>query len=436
MKSLFSLKSEKREIAEYGRSMIEMLGVLAIIGVITIVGIFGYRFSLVKKEVNDIVSEINMRLSVVDTQIQSDRQVNLDEFKGTIKTYPVGYEYDKENGVFSIMLRNVPQRICHALIKVIWNRPVEVRLNERHVTQNAMCSLEPNEVEFVFVDDLFYKESSLCEYDDEYHKNGTCLTDNFCKEPNTFKSGMDAGSPICVSCPYEEQPIVEITGGEDNTCNKCYNAFNFENKKCVYCPYPMRACGDKCCATSCEYVNNDYYCGGCVSSDECPKNSYCHFNTVDSCNFTPPAGECRSINAYINKFGDKKFFRSATKMDWWSAQDYCKGLGENVRSATRLDLECYSYNNGDVGYCCADTTGDCYWFDGTAYTKPKNMSSFMLEMRGYFTDTDRAYWLADTASAKEGRCTAYHIYFHSGYLGVQFRDLQDNFALCVDEDVW
>ncbi|MBQ9089545.1 MAG: hypothetical protein IJY58_00640, partial [Alphaproteobacteria bacterium] len=51
----------KQKTAETGRSMVEILGVLAIIGVLSIGGIYGYSFAMDKYRANDIIYEVNLR---------------------------------------------------------------------------------------------------------------------------------------------------------------------------------------------------------------------------------------------------------------------------------------------------------------------------------------------------------------------------------------
>lgn len=45
---------------QFGRSMLEMLGVLAIIGVLSVGGIAGYSKAMEKFKVNKLISEYNM----------------------------------------------------------------------------------------------------------------------------------------------------------------------------------------------------------------------------------------------------------------------------------------------------------------------------------------------------------------------------------------
>ncbi|MBQ3117130.1 MAG: hypothetical protein IJC11_02265, partial [Alphaproteobacteria bacterium] len=46
---------------EIGRSMLEMLGVLAVVGVLSVGGIMGYKFAMDKYQANQTVNDINLR---------------------------------------------------------------------------------------------------------------------------------------------------------------------------------------------------------------------------------------------------------------------------------------------------------------------------------------------------------------------------------------
>ncbi len=48
---------------ENGRSMVEMLGVLAIIGVLSVGGIAGYKMAMERHELNEMLNEINIAVS-------------------------------------------------------------------------------------------------------------------------------------------------------------------------------------------------------------------------------------------------------------------------------------------------------------------------------------------------------------------------------------
>ena len=66
---------------EQGRSMVEMLGVLAVVGVLSVGGIAGYTYAMDKHKSNELLNEASKRAVVVAAQIASGRPVSLREFE-------------------------------------------------------------------------------------------------------------------------------------------------------------------------------------------------------------------------------------------------------------------------------------------------------------------------------------------------------------------
>lgn len=58
---------------EIGRSMTEMLGVLAVIGVLSIGGVQGYTYAMNKYRTNNILNELNMSSNELATTLLSAR---------------------------------------------------------------------------------------------------------------------------------------------------------------------------------------------------------------------------------------------------------------------------------------------------------------------------------------------------------------------------
>ncbi len=54
---------------ETGRSMVEMLGVLAIIGVLSVAGIAGFKTAMTKYKTNELLEEVTKRAVVVASKI-------------------------------------------------------------------------------------------------------------------------------------------------------------------------------------------------------------------------------------------------------------------------------------------------------------------------------------------------------------------------------
>ena len=62
------------KINELGRSMVEILGVLAIIGVLTFGGIQGYQYAMEKYNANQIANEVSIILQDLDIQMMNNAE--------------------------------------------------------------------------------------------------------------------------------------------------------------------------------------------------------------------------------------------------------------------------------------------------------------------------------------------------------------------------
>ncbi len=124
-----------------GRSMVEMLGVLAIIGVLSAGGLAGYSKAMEKHKTNTLVNEIQMITTNLITAFQNELDYSalgtdkttgtafavslnaipremiqpdgsvLNPFKGRIYVYAVDYA-GIANGAFKIDIEGLPQRVA------------------------------------------------------------------------------------------------------------------------------------------------------------------------------------------------------------------------------------------------------------------------------------------------------------------------------------
>ena len=69
-------KNRQADVPQYGRSMIEMLGVLAIIGVLSVGGIAGYSKAMTKYRVNKTIEQITLIAGNVRAFFASQRNYN------------------------------------------------------------------------------------------------------------------------------------------------------------------------------------------------------------------------------------------------------------------------------------------------------------------------------------------------------------------------
>ena len=159
-------------INERGRSMVEMLGVLAVIGVLSIGGIQGYTYAMNKYRANNVLNEINMTSHQLATTLLSSRNAQkvialgepYDSRTLTHEAYPFDYgcgNYDsaerachQEETGFWVAVGDVPEKICQNILSEAKHLPniVEQRLNDVAVEDGADCR-ENNEIMLLFNSD-------------------------------------------------------------------------------------------------------------------------------------------------------------------------------------------------------------------------------------------------------------------------------------------
>ena len=206
-----------------GRSMIEMLGVLAIIGVISIGFLLSYRYAIDKYKADATLDEISRRHVVLSMQYAKGYPLNMDEFASTTQTgYPVQAALkDKDIGAYSIKLTNVPLGVCRHIVRS--NYPALIIVNDKMISDEGYGCADDNDVEFVFVEGI-----NWCERMDEQGNccdaQGKCCPRN---KPLINSSGK------CVSCIGEQS--VNVSGYE-YTCGRCENRDLVGNMCKLRCP--------------------------------------------------------------------------------------------------------------------------------------------------------------------------------------------------------
>ena len=146
-------RNRQSDAPQYGRSMIEMLGVLAIIGVLSVGGIAGYSKAMMKYRINKTIEQISLISSNVQSffapqknysglnqtvikkaKLVPDENIEL-KTDGTIK---LKNEFDGEMGVYNynnrafvIALGNLPQEACIELATKDWSsaNPYAISIN-------------------------------------------------------------------------------------------------------------------------------------------------------------------------------------------------------------------------------------------------------------------------------------------------------------------
>ena len=297
-----NIKMNKQPMTtESGRSMVEMLGVLAIIGVLSIGGIAGYTYAMNKSKANDILDGVSQRALVVSQQMILGNTASLVEYNNKkIGNYGVTLsDKDYGTGFFGIKVSGVEQAVCERLQDQELRNAVKTELGGTALA-DATCASENNDITYVFNEAL--NGSAVAGGGDD----ACTLTDDDCPD------GIDTENCVCQST--EGQTCT------DHTTNECGLGY--------YCKFSPSFCDDESC---CESSRGD--------------------------------GVCTAVGSGTS-IKDGAYLRSPSyNLDWWSAYSWCKGNGmEPVTGAiTKADGTEIQLNSSYENY---DGNGPLYQYFG------------------------------------------------------------------------
>ena len=363
--------------AQEGRSMVEMLGVLAIIGVISIGGIAGYHWGMDKHVSNQILYEMNLNSTQLAMLLQKGNPEGVtlslgspyDDAEPRYRTVDYGFDYGCEEEVegelhkcfnpdetgYFISALNLPERIANMVIESAPNLQY-------------------------YVD---YEETVADEVE-----NKTDVTIFF-----------DINADATESLPDSEVTQPETTTLPETTTDKCEN-----NDDC------KRLKG-----------SDDYYCRSSGCSDSCNESACTLFKCVK-------ISDDDIVQGNVN---GNDYYGSKTRMNWWSAKRFCEAAARMVGGSgsmvswgdSGIDWKCYQDNdapdpiNKNPGYCKA--TSDHWGIDNVSETIKdfREMWSCDREITNNETCNTIYPWLED----EDPSCDTYLFTLNSGRVNHHLR---------------
>ena len=251
---------------ESGRSMVEMLGVLAIMGLLAIGGIMAYRYAVTKYQANETFNELRRRVVVHSQQSIIGTPLSQVEMGETTQLgYPIAVAR-VDSGFFELTLQDIDNNLCREMVRTGWTLPTQTRVNGVVVGTNPEACGEENVLVF-----RFQTEMGGCKTDADCPcgtcESGTCRTS--CSSGESCVKNFDDGQYVC--CPGGK-----VVGnsccehpGENGTCCD-------ENSK--YCCPP-----DKPIYT---------FLGGCRACEDMETPGF-YNNLVGGGGTTNPVGLCK-----------------------------------------------------------------------------------------------------------------------------------------------
>ena len=197
---------------ETGRSMVEILGVLAVMGILSVAGISGFKSAMNRHRANELLNEASKRATVVAMQFASGKQTgSTSEFSGHSTfsggTFDDSLSLPLEAGQFKLTLNNVLPEVCEQMKKMIV---------ENSAIRQVDCSIsEKGTGSIYFNKDLSTEAVHVCALNES-------LTECACPAHRDTTDGK------CGDCVPSEtyrtwvQPVLTsngIMGGSDFACS-------------------------------------------------------------------------------------------------------------------------------------------------------------------------------------------------------------------------
>lgn len=303
---------KKIKITEYGRSMVEMLAVLAIIGVLSMVGLMGYKRAMLQNQVNGLLNEITKRLPVIAAQRIVNNAPSLNEFEPNTVGDTELFVEDAGNKQFAIFADPVKAEVCEKIAENSGLPVHSISSAGRDVTgRSSVC--KDGEMKFVFNDDLTLDPRS---------EAPTCTTNDHCGG--------------CQSCQ---------NGRCQDLSSKCTSG-TCTNGVCV-CSDGRGACNTTCCAANevCVISGSSKVCRQqdltCTTNAQCNNASkFCNVQYATTNPTEASEATCDSKGTLTKQFrwNDRTFYIGSKTMSWTAAANFCQAHGKVLAPESSFGL--------------------------------------------------------------------------------------------------
>lgn len=199
------IRSGKTGEYESGRSMVEMLGVLAVMGVLSVGGVAMYTSAMNKHRANELLNEANKRAAIVAMQITSGRTIpSIAEFDNT--TFSETVDYTPATKRFSFTLSGIDTAVCQQMKNMVGDKTQIRKINPGCTLITYNADLSTNDMIDVGECDngniyLSYAANPCAQNNAngnfECKKNSDCEVGEFCKIIAKTGNNSTPGSSTC-----------------------------------------------------------------------------------------------------------------------------------------------------------------------------------------------------------------------------------------------
>ncbi len=358
---------------QVGRSMVEMLGVLAVMGVLSVAGIAGYNTAMSKHRANELLNEASKRAVVVAGQFLNRDTASLAEFSGHNSvagaTFTDTTATKDANNQFTLTITGVSEAVCNHM---------------QNMKTALIQKFEPSDCATTATVKLTYNaDLSMGSSSGNSGGNESGTTTPACDPACTGGCQQCNGGKCISTCKIGEYCM--SNSNSDFECvafKKCNNSSE--------CPKKAPCCSNNACVVNtcpegsewyqygpddygCKDINNTITSGtcsstikGCSSNSDCDTpNEFCSVDTNNwSCSGPLGIGQCTPVgivNTVSGKTGNAAqyngYIYSSIKMNWWSANNWCEAQGKRLVSLSDLGI----IGGYEDGWCTLNTCQGADW---------------------------------------------------------------------------
>lgn len=366
-----------------GRSMVEILGVIAIIGVLSIGGIIGYSYGMDKYRANQTIHDITLRGTDIIARSENLTPENYEELNTIWENenspiYPTDFFYEEEYDRFGIQITGVPSDVCKIIgdnIADYIETRIEIEGEEHEIDDNVEeCDLSDDNTMFFF----FTDRKCL----PECHSNEECIDGKCyglqCESKADCNKGYDGNCSIC-------------------SLGRCQIAMNTEGVKCTFDDGTIGQCNQGTCIEKPEE--------GCTyDTNVCTNGMYCASpnTSLDEAFPNGETGTC--VEPRFNKYtitvnGKTEIWHiSDNTMSYWDTVAACEANNWSLPSMADF-TDTYSSGGGSF----------------TRSTRAKNLNDAADGDWGYPT-----VWTTENGTDGDGKTVHYWIDLTTDYNNVSY----------------
>ncbi len=398
-------KKQIQNQSQSGRSMVEMLGVLAIIAILSIGGIIGFRLAMNYYQANQIAHEMNIMRTDAQIKIaQGTEKLMLGEPYDPISEsmlghiqfnddYPVDFACalaDEDTielsnischvaNAYYIELQNIPEGVCRPLAELVngMNNIIAFNVNKNEYPGEGTCEAgNENVLNAVFSAEAV-SELKVCAEDTDCESESAPYCDLSrhvcvrCYEDSQCAHNQYCENNTCVACEngvWNGEECVECTDNDDctdsdtpvcytdtNTCVECLTYENCIDKtgtpQCDKASHTCKSCID---IDSEKPVWADTQCVECAESTDCETTLVCRENT---CSLCETEDECKEKGTNYHCSKDSTCIQCLDNQVWDDESKECVECTEDNDCTDTPDTPKCNTTTNQCVECL--TAGDC-----------------------------------------------------------------------------